>query len=184
LKLHSNPVMAPPLLRVALVLLIVASSAAFVVATTIERHSGEAHHAGTGTISADSGTSSTEGGGESSEATTTEHSAETTAAETHAELRPLGVNIEAVPFVALVTLFTLLLAVGAWLRPRRLALLVVIGVTMLAFAVLDIREVFHQHDEGRTGLAVLAGAIALLHLGAAAVDGLMARDARRPAATG
>jgi hypothetical protein len=45
---------------------------------------------------------------------------------------------------------------------------------MLAFAALDIREVFHQADIDETGLAVLAAIIAALHLAAAAVAGRMA----------
>jgi hypothetical protein len=45
---------------------------------------------------------------------------------------------------------------------------VVIG---LAWAVLDIREVVHQLDESRTGVAVVAMAVAALHLGAAVISG-------------
>ena len=48
---------------------------------------------------------------------------------------------------------------------------------MLAFAGLDIREVFHQDDEGRTGVAILAGSVAVLHLGAAMIAGFMAHEA-------
>jgi hypothetical protein len=117
-------------------------------------------------------------GGESPAA----HAAEGGHSETHAELKPLGIDIEAVPFVALAALVSLGLAVAAWLRPRWVLLLLVIVVTMLAFALLDVREVFHQSDESQTGLAVLAAVIAALHLAAAAVAGLMGRQARRPAA--
>jgi len=53
---------------------------------------------------------------------------------------------------------------------------------MVMFGALDIREVFHQHDEAKTGLAVLAGIVAALHLAAAGVGGRMARTAR-PLAT-
>jgi Flp pilus assembly protein TadB len=105
--------------------------------------------------------------------------AETPHKETHAELKPLGVDIEAAPFVALAAVTSLALALGAWLRPRWLLLLVVIAAAMLVFCALDVREVFHQSDESKTGLAVLAGFVALLHLGAAAVAGVMGREARR-----
>jgi O-antigen ligase len=98
------------------------------------------------------------------------------------ELKPLGVDIEAAPFVALAVLASLGLAAAAWLRPRWLLLLLVVAATMLAFAALDVREIFHQQDESRTGLAVLAAAIAALHLAAATVAGLMSREARRPLA--
>ena len=87
--------------------------------------------------------------------------------------------IEAAPFVALAAAASLLLALGAWLRPRWLLLLVTIAGAMLVFAALDVREVFHQSDESRTGLAVLAGFVGLFHLGAGVVAGLMGRDTRR-----
>jgi Flp pilus assembly protein TadB len=99
--------------------------------------------------------------------------------DTHAELKPLGIDIEAAPFVALAAAASLLLALGAWLRPRWLLLLVTIAGAMLVFAALDVREVFHQSDESKTGLAVLAGFVALFHLGAGVVAGLMGRDTRR-----
>ena len=111
------------------------------------------------------------------------HGGEAAHEAAHAEFKPLGVDIEAVPFVALAVLVSLGLAGAAWLRPRWLALLVVVAATMLAFAGLDVREVFHQQDESRTGSALLAAAIAALHLGAAGVAGLMGREAaRRPVA--
>jgi hypothetical protein len=105
--------------------------------------------------------------------------AETTHKETHTELKPLGVDIEAAPFVALAAVTSLALALGAWLRPRWLLLLVVIVGAMLVFCALDVREVFHQSDENKTGLAVLAGFVALLHLGAVAVAAAMGSEARR-----
>jgi hypothetical protein len=105
------------------------------------------------------------------------HAAEGAGRETHAELKPLGIDIEAVPFVVLAALVSLGLAAAVWWRPRWLALLVVVAATMLAFTALDVREIFHQNDEGQTGLAVLAGAVAALHLAVAIVAGLMARAA-------
>jgi nitrate reductase gamma subunit len=85
--------------------------------------------------------------------------------------------VEAVPFVILAALGSLALGLAAWFRPRWALLLVGVGAAMLLFAVLDVREVFHQSDESKTGLAVLAGAIAALHAAAAAVAVLMARRA-------
>jgi Flp pilus assembly protein TadB len=105
-------------------------------------------------------------------------SAETGHTAAHAELKPLGIDIESAPFIALAAAASLLLALGAWLRPRWVLLLVGIALAMLVFAALDVREVFHQSDESRTGLAVLAGFVALLHLGAAAVAGSMGRKPR------
>jgi hypothetical protein len=40
---------------------------------------------------------------------------------------------------------------------------------MLAFAVLDVREVFHQIDESNEGIAALAALVAVLHASAAAL---------------
>jgi hypothetical protein len=51
------------------------------------------------------------------------------------------------------------------------------ALTMAAFTTLDIREVIHQLDESRTGLAALATAVALLHVLAAAVAITIARSA-------
>ncbi len=95
----------------------------------------------------------------------------------HAELKPLGVNVEAVPFVGLAVASSIALALAVWIRPRMVLLLLGMAGAMLVFALLDIREVSHQSDEARTGLAVLAGAIAALHLAAAVVASLMARVA-------
>jgi hypothetical protein len=49
---------------------------------------------------------------------------------------------------------------------------------MVAFAVLDVREVVHQLDDDNGGLALLAAAVAALHLGVAAIAVALAR---RPA---
>jgi hypothetical protein len=48
-------------------------------------------------------------------------------------------------------------------------LLAVVAVAMAAFAALDVRKVFHQLDEGKDGLALLAARVAALHLAAAGV---------------
>lgn len=53
------------------------------------------------------------------------------------------------------------------------------GVVMPAFAALGIREVLHQLDESRTGLAVLAVAVAVLHVYAAFAAFIVARSGRR-----
>jgi hypothetical protein len=47
---------------------------------------------------------------------------------------------------------------------------------MLVFAALDVRELVHQIDESKGGLAVLAGVVAVCHL-AAALAGLTGRSA-------
>ena len=167
-------------LRVLLVALIALSTAGFVIGTAIERNNEDSHDEAAETVSEESGESgeahSEEGEiGESAEASSEE--AESGHEESEEEWEPLGVDIEAAPFVALAAIFSVALAAAAWVRPRWVALLAVIALVMVAFAALDVREVFHQQDEDETGLAVLAGVIAALHLAAGAVAALMARRA-------
>jgi hypothetical protein len=122
-----------------------------------------------------------EGGGESvatATATTTTanaeespaaHAAEGGAANAaqHKELRPFGIEVEAVPFVVLAALASLALAALGWARPRWLLGLGAITAAMFAFGVLDVREAFHQSNEDQTGLVILAAVIAALHFAAA-----------------
>jgi membrane protein DedA with SNARE-associated domain len=54
-----------------------------------------------------------------------------------------------------------------------------IAFVALGWALLDVREVFHQAGESRTGIALLAAAVAVLHLATAAVAGRLAVRARR-----
>jgi Flp pilus assembly protein TadB len=188
-------------LRILLVALIAISTVAFVVGTAIERNSKHTESAATlkaegNTVQAGETAAHRKAESAAPKTTTadakakdahagesaTHRKAELAHMETHAELKPLGIDIEAAPFVALAAAASLFLALGAWLRPRWLLLLVGIATAMLVFAALDVREVFHQSDESRTGLAVLAGFVALLHLGAAATAGVMGREARRAAA--
>lgn len=51
-----------------------------------------------------------------------------------------------------------------------------VALVALVWAVLDVRELLHQLDESRTGIAVVAAAVAILHLAAAAVSGRLARQ--------
>jgi hypothetical protein len=103
-------------------------------------------------------------------------------------LKPLGIDIEALAFVILAALASLGLALTAWPRPQSTWLLIGVAAAIALFALLDVREVVHQADENRTGLAILAGAIAALHAAAAVVALVMARRGKRsepaaPAAT-
>lgn len=87
-----------------------------------------------------------------------------------------GINPEATGLVIIAVALSLLLAaliltVGSPLVPAAVA------AAMLAFAVLDVREVTHQLTESRPGLAALAAAVALLHLLTAVSALLVARAA-------
>jgi hypothetical protein len=153
-----------------LVALIVAATAAFVVGVALERGRGSGHRErGASEASSERG----EGRSESGEAQPEEVDvAERGSAEPREELRPLGADVEAWPFVALAAVASLALAAAAFARPRAVALLALVAA-MLAFAALDVREVVHQVDEDAGGLALLAATVAALHLAAAAVAGIM-----------
>ena len=43
-------------------------------------------------------------------------------------------------------------------------MLIAVALIAIAWAALDVREVVHQLDESRTGIAVIAIAVAVLHL--------------------
>jgi hypothetical protein len=146
-------------LRGVLVALIVAATAAFVTGVAIERNDRSAEPAHHGAAEHTEGDAS-----EPPDAASEHDSAE--------ELRPLGVDVEAWPFVALAAAASLALA-AALLRLRAAAALVVVAVAMLAFAALDVRELVHQVGENRAGLAILATAVAALHLAAATVAVVM-----------
>jgi hypothetical protein len=148
-------------LRSLLGTLVLAATAAFVVGTALERNGGETRSAHEAEAAEDDSEAHADGDAE--------------APDQRSELRPLSIDVEAAPFVALAAVASIALALAAWLRPRATALLALVAAAMLAFAVLDVREVFHQVDENRTGLAMLAGAVAALHAGAAAVAGRMTR---------
>jgi hypothetical protein len=81
----------------------------------------------------------------------------------------LGVDPESVGLVIVAVGVSLLMAAAVWLRPDVPAIVLVVGLAMLAFAALDVREFIHQVDESRTGLAALVAFITLLHAGAAAL---------------
>jgi hypothetical protein len=163
--------------RVLLTTLLVISTAVFVIGVSVERSAGDKHTepapAATSGEAAEGGQEhgAEEGGGE-------EAHTETAPAGTEEENNEtlLGVDLEAWPFVAVAAAFSLALALAVWLRPGCGLLLAGVAVTMLAFAALDVREVIHQLDESRGGLAFLAGAVAALHLGAAAVAALIGRS--------
>jgi len=143
--------------------MILVATAGFVIGTSIERHN--THHESAAAPSAEGVTvPDAEGGGESAATHAAETGGGTT--EQHEELRPLGIDVEAVPFVGLAALASLALAALGWTKSRWLLGLAAIAVAMLVFGALDVREVFNQSDESHTGLAILAAAIAALHFGA------------------
>ena len=145
--------------RALIVALIAVSTIGFVVGTTIERNTKETHAERSAAPRAEGGSEA--GGGE------------TRGEQTHGEFQPFGVNLESVPLIIAAALVSFGLAAAVWTQSRSALALAVVAIVMLLFAVLDVREVFHQVDESRTGLAVLAGVVAALHVGAAVLSALL-----------
>jgi hypothetical protein len=139
--------------------LIVVATAAFAIGVAIERsdrhsESGEPHV----------------------EAAASEGEAAEPEGASEGEDEVLGIDAESTPLVVVAVVGSLGLAAAAWMRPDVELLVALIAAAMVAFAVLDIREVAHQADESNGGLAVLAGAVAALHLGAAALAFSLSRS--------
>lgn len=150
-------------LRWTLVALLVASTALFAVGVIAERSDADTH-----VESAATTTEEGEADGAHAEA------GESSASE---DERVLGVDLESTPLVVLAVLAGLGLAALAASRVGRLpGFLVAVVLIALTWAALDVREVFHQFDESRTGVAVVAITVALLHLAVAAVSGKLARQ--------
>lgn len=160
--------------------LLVASAAAFATGTTIERHTAtsesqaaqqdQRHHSEAG----EPGDNSAGAEGAASRERTTTHTAE------HSSETLLGVNPEATGLVVIAVAVSLVLA-ALILTVRSPLLAAVVALVMLAFTALDIREVTHQLNESRSGLAALAATVALLHLLAGAVGLLTTRGSRSQA---
>jgi hypothetical protein len=88
--------------------------------------------------------------------------------------RVFGIDTESSSLVASAVAVSLVLAIALWLRAGVLVPLGIVGFAVAA-AVFDVREVFHQIDESRTNLAVIAALVALLHTAAAACAVALAR---------
>lgn len=163
-------------LRVVLVTLIVLATGAFVVGVALERDAEDSHHETSEASNPESSESEAAhketGEGESApsgegEVGSAHASGESSGGEGDATL--LGVDLESTPLVIVVALGSLALAAAVWVRPGLDLLLVLVAVAMVAFAALDVRELVHQLDENREGLALLAAVVAALHLAAAGV---------------
>lgn len=121
----------------------------------------------------------TEGGSHDDAAATTAHDDGTDAAghdESNEERTIVGLDPEAPALVVLAVVVSLALAGGLWRTPVRPVAIAAVAFGAV-FAAFDVAEVTHQLDEGRTGLALLAAAVALGHVTASSTAG---RTALRP----
>ena len=130
-------------LRAVLVGLIVVATAGFIVGTSIERRN--AHHESAAQLKSEAKAMTAEGGGESAAAHAAAGGGAAVAVEARTELRPLGINVEAVPFVILAAISSLALAALAWVRPRWVGLLAILVLAMIVFGALDVREIGRAH---------------------------------------
>lgn len=94
-------------------------------------------------------------------------------------MRPFGIDVEAWPFVAAAASASPALLAAASLRPNAVGVLALAAAAMLAFAVLDVREIVHRLDIDGDGLAVLAGPTAPPRVAAGVVAAVMAWRASR-----
>jgi hypothetical protein len=153
-------------------LLMLLSTAAFVIGVTVEKNQGDSHSAvepghsdeGTAAHEEAEGAHSEVGGGASSEGSES----------------LLGVDLESTPIVILGALMSLAL-IGAVVRWPRREVLAVAVLFCLGFAALDGRELAHKLDENSGAVAAIAALTLLLHLAAAATAALaLARENQEP----
>jgi hypothetical protein len=154
-------------LRASLVTLLVASTVLFAAGVIIERSQSEGRAEPAAAHAGESGESSAESEGAEAD----EDSVPSGEAHANAERETvLSLDIESTPLIVLAVLAGLALAVLAATAPgRRPVVLLTIAAIAIVWAALDVREVAHQIDESRTGLAILAIAVAILHLAAGGV---------------
>jgi hypothetical protein len=155
-------------LRRLLVTLIVLSTVAFAIGALLERSNRGPAAEGTvtETTAHEEGGQAVEGSGETRQG----------------EETLFGIGPESPALIVFAIVVSLLLAGGCWLRPDWRWLLVVTAFAMAVFAVVDLREVIHQLDESNTGLAIMAGAVAILHAASAVTAVLLRRRSGGPEA--
>jgi Flp pilus assembly protein TadB len=157
-------------LRWILVALLMASTALFAAGVIAERSDADEH--------TEPASVRTQERGESVDAHADQDEAGDVQGETDEAV--LGIDVESTPLIVVAVIVGVALAVLAATRFGELAgVLAAIALIAVAWAVLDLREVFHQADESRTGVAFVAAAVAILHLVTAAIAGRRAGRARR-----
>jgi hypothetical protein len=169
--------------RTALVALLVVATALFAIGVLAERSQSETH---TEPARTHSETGEPEGAHEEGEATGATEGRQDEGAETaHADEDEtlLGVDLESTPLLVLAVLAGLGLAAACASRlGERSGPLFAVAAIALAWAALDVREVAHQLDESNTGIALIAIAVAVLHVAAASLAARLAARARQAGA--
>lgn len=149
-------------LRAVLAGLLVVSAVLFAVGSTVERH--QQHNESPAATHA-------EGSEESSDESSVERD---TATETHGEsgVKVFGVNTESVGLEIAAIVASLVLAAAVLFVRRPLVWLVVVAFGVV-FAVGDVRELAHQINESRAGIATMAAVLVALHLAIAGIAAVL-----------
>jgi hypothetical protein len=182
-------------LRLTLIALLLVSTAAFLVGVLAERSSDDKHHDSAAVVqddaegSHDEAAEASEAGdaeaneaaegreGQHGEPSDKGEAAPRETGEHHAEARLLGIDPESTPLLVIAVAAGLgFAALAASRMGTSRAFLVVVALAALVWAALDIREIAHQIDESRSGIAAIAAAVAALHLAAAVVASFLARS--------
>ena len=164
--------------RFSLAALLAVATLLFAVGVIAERSSADEH--AEPTASAESSEAGHAEEGEGAHAAEEAPSPEGGAAESSGE-ELAGVDLESTSLIVLAVLAGLVLSAAAATElGRSRAFLLAVVVIALAWAVLDVRELLHQLDESRGGIAAIALAVAVVHFVASAVAG---RGASRAAAS-
>jgi Flp pilus assembly protein TadB len=163
-------------LRVALVALLVVSTALFAVGAMVEHSQADAH---TEPPSTQAQEESDESAGEP-EGAPQEGDERADSAHTEEREKLLGVDTESTPLLVVAVLAGLALAgIAGSPLGRAPAVLLLLGLFALAWAALDVREASQQVDESHAGIAATAIVVAVLHFAAAAIAGGLALRSRR-----
>jgi len=83
-----------------------------------------------------------------------------------------GVDTESTGAMIAAVAASVVLVAAVWFIRSRI-MLILVAAFGLVFAAGDIRELIHQLDESHTGIALIAGVLIVLHLGVAALAGLL-----------
>ena len=156
-------------LRAWLAILLVASALLFFAGIYLERATVANETPAAVVPSSQPEASPVEGGGEAGEAGHSEapaasvEAAGETATEHAAEARPFGIDLESPLLVGGAIVVSLILAFAVLRTTHPLVMMVIIGFALL-FTLFDVLEVSHQLGAARSGLALIAAMLAVLHV--------------------
>lgn len=157
--------------------MIVVATALFVIGVSLEKSESHGDH-DAGPVTHVEGEGSEEGaeGEEIHQAS----DGESSELEESDEAGLLGVDTESTLLIVLAVTISLGLAAAVWVSPGSASILLVVGLAMVTLAVLDLREVAHQVDESKNGIALLAALVTLLHAVAAVMAIRLSLTRRQP----